>query len=563
MEIYLLSKEVNMQVTHNLILIALTLIPLVCFVFQSVREYPKANTLIKFFQYGDDLKASSFFATLTASSSGLSASIYIITVYGYFFGIGVFPWVLSFWVLTQLTSQVTIKRVEKVSKSFGGFLSKHGTLHEFLGLSFGSNSVRMAAATLSSICYLGIISCEILLGYEVVSAILPDSVELFGTRLQISTFLLTFFFAGLVFFYTCMSGFRAVIKTDLLQLSLLILMILSIWVFICLKGSVLAAEYENFYPTDISSALFNPTGEGPISFLFFFVFMNILFWAVWWPTAMDQWHRCAATAKAETALDNKFGTVGIYSILYFAVLTLTFLVVGSFIKILIAPTGGETAALYYFVDYIINDNSIALFVRLVFAGLVCAGLASAVISTIDSYLVVASQSIVSDIFIGLRYNKTLIEMDQNVSERSKILKVTRLTIVAIFILNIFSVIAISNLADLFTAIYSCFSLMLAILPVLIISLCNKSFYKSSVAAVSSLVAGGLWATMTNIYVIFKLEHFTQIGDLSQLTFYYNLLYANPTLTAVVAGLIYYCICVIEQGEVATNSNSSVFSGATN
>src|SRR3989338_9113880 len=110
--------------------ITLVIIAILFFTWKGISEKSKADSLINFFQYGENFKQSSFFATLMASNSGLSASVYLILVYGYFYGMGIFPWVLSFWILTQIASVYTIKKVEKVTSNDGGFISKNGTLHE-------------------------------------------------------------------------------------------------------------------------------------------------------------------------------------------------------------------------------------------------------------------------------------------------------------------------------------------------------------------------------------------------------------------------------------------------
>ena len=522
----------------NVLLLFIILFPIACFVKQSISESSHANTLIRFFQYGDDLKKRSFFATLAASNSGLSAAIYLIIVYGYFFGIGIFPWVMLFWILTQFASHFTIKKVEELTKSQGGFISKHGTFHEFLGLLFNSQAVRVAAASLSTLCYIGLITCEILLGYEIVKALLPESGSFLGTRLENLSFIVTIVCVGLVFIYTSLAGFRAVIKTDLLQLSLILIMIVSVWVIISFSAESFVSGYADYYPINLTDALLNPSGQGIGSFLFFFVFMSLIFWAVWWPLAMDQWHRCAATQSASTALDSKFGTLGVYSTLYFAVLSLTFLTVGAFIKVLVAPTGAESAALYHFISYVKDLPGAGVVVSSLFTGLICAGLISAVISTIDSYLVVTAQSIISDIGIAIKERKILIEADKSNAVRVKYLKLARILIVVLFAVHLTSVIAVSQLTDVFCAIYTSFSLMMAAVPILLLGLTGKAIREKASAVVVALITGGLWALITNSLIIYKLEYFSRSGSFEELTFYYNFLYANPIFTAIVSGVMY-------------------------
>jgi Na+/proline symporter len=511
-------------------------VPIAYFCIQSYRERDRAGSLVRFFQYGDSLKNSAFFATFITSNSGLSPAIYLITIYGYFYGLTAFPWVLSFWILTQFSSRWTLSRVESVAGSQGGFIGQHGTLHEFLGKAYNSQMVRALAAGLSFICYVGLITCEVILGYEIMSAFLPESPQFLNTRFETLSLIATLSVFLIIVIYTAYSGFRAVIRTDKLQLFLLMTMLLAAVFFVLEHYADIADNYDAYYQTNFPLNLFDPVGDGIGSFMFFFVFMNVIFWAVWWPSAMDQWHRCASSRNVDVALNKKTGTTGWLSILYFAVLTGVFLAVGAMIRTVISPEGGEVTPILHWLSFLQQgDNNILSWVVL---GLIASGLVAAVVSTIDSYMIVASQSFVSDIIISRKYGKTLFEANQNDDLNHRYLSLARKTILVLFLVITTLVFLLSFTNDIFTVIYTSFSFMMAVIPVLLVALLGKNKPENSLSVQASLIIGGLWALFANLYLINRISYYGGINDWDNLTFFYNLLYANPPFTAVVAWVTY-------------------------
>lgn len=523
----------------KLLIIALTVLPLAAFIFQSMREGKKANSLLRYFQFGEKLPKTSFFATLAASNSGLGASVYIITVYGYFYGLGVLPWMIGFWISTQAASRLVIARVESITADSGGFIAKSGTLHEFLGFAFQNRSVRIAAGILSTLTYIGLIACEMLLSYEVVSAIVPKSSSFLGTRLDLTAFCITLAVTTLVAIYTSIAGFRAVIRTDKLQVALIIMMITSISFLAVFLGPTVYEKYTQTFPGLSWNAFFNPDGQGAGSFLIFFVGMNAIFWVWWWPAAMDQWHRCAASQQINTALDKKYGTFGWVSTVYFALLSLACITVGATVRILIQPSGGESAPLFYFLKYLVESPLIPQWTGAILIGLICAGLASAVVSTLDSYIVVALQSFLSDTQLASLENYTLAEADRNQRTCKKYLMSARKYAILIFVMAAVLSMLLAELSDVFTAIYTFFSFMMAPIPAITIALFNKARSKHARGILYSLIAGGIWAITTNAYIVYALEKALYLGETDTVTFLYNLLYANPTMTALIAFIAFF------------------------
>ena len=536
--------------------LVLVVVAVLYFIAKSMKERHSANTLVRFFQYGGDFGKRSFFATLAASSTGLGASVYLIVIYGYFYGLGVFPWVLGFFVLTQAASVYVIRKVGAIAPDF---VNKNGTLHEFLGRMFSSHAIRSIAGFMSTITYTGLMAVELLLGYEILRALIPGTKQFLS--FELGPILLLLGIAGAVFYYTSVSGFRGVVATDRVQLGLIVLMMIAVLGVIVLNYPSFAAGYaENYYPlSDFKDSVFNASGQGVVSFMFFFVFMNVIFWAMWWPSAMDQWHRVASTRSTESALDGRFGTLSITSVLYFALLSLTFLGLGVLVKTAMSPEDPTQPLFRFLTGISAGIGGSWLWLELFGVAIISLGLVAILVSTLDTYLVVAAQSFVSDIVFARRYKKTLYDTDNSLtsSERRHALRLSKKIVLALGVPVLILFFLIYQLADVFTSIYLFYSFMMALIPALIMGLRGKGKVTDAKAISFSLIGGGIWALVTNLYLVFKINELLLLGLYEEVQLYYNLLYANPTVTAVIAFVIYLVIkCWMKIGRTEAEKHSS-------
>lgn len=205
------------------LLLILVFAPVALFCIVSYAQAKKARTPITFLQFGTGYRSPSFFATLLASNSSLSGALFLIAFYGLLYGPPTFLWVFIFWFSTQLMSFYTVKWVDSIDATF---ITRRGTLHEFLGRLFGNDQhVRIAAARISMFCYVGLLACEIVIGYGIVSAFVPSATHIVG-RLALEPALVTISVIALVAGYCAISGFRAVVWTDDVQLILIATMML-------------------------------------------------------------------------------------------------------------------------------------------------------------------------------------------------------------------------------------------------------------------------------------------------------------------------------------------------
>lgn len=567
-------------------------LPVLLFCYISYRERLHANTPVNFLQFGSKLDSPNYSATLLASNSGLSGALFLIAFYGYLYGLNVFWWVVLFWASTQFMSQVTLSWVNSVDSDF---FENNGTLHEFIQKLFGDQDVvRQAAARLSMFAYIGLLITETVLGYGIIKAFLPVDEGALGSGPTAAV--IVFLLLLLVALYCGISGFRGVVQTDEVQLAAMVFMMASIayyvksWPLLIALGlwSIIAvvlyfrlrnkipatvelqkrelkasdipqigkyyapfflsfivlgilwyfvAQPENII--DTIPAIFNPTEEAPFKFAILFGLVNILFWLAWWPSAMDQWHRCASTNSAATPQSREMGAAGYMPILYLGLLSLSFLLLGNTVNHSQVTGGGENQ-LGAFLNLMAADDSLDSSFLIIFVGI---GLVAAMVSTMDSYLVVAAQSWVSDIKESANTGRTLYEVEKDSQSHEPFLGAlktsTALMTIAIII---FSGLCIFLFTDISVVIYLVFGSQLIIAGSLLFAFIHKNRRLSSnasAALISSykssfifLIGSGVPSAMTVEYLLRTGAPAIDVGLFSlALGDAYYWVYANPVIAS--------------------------------
>jgi len=521
-------------------------LPIVLFCFVSWREQINATTPVKFLQYGDSFNAPNFSATLLASNSGLSGALLLVAVYGYYYGMNVFLWVMLFWVSTQIMSYFTIRWVQSLDEEF---IKKRGTLHEFLALLYGnSRRMRRIAARLSVFSYIGLLTTEFVIGYGILNAFFPNGSDVL---VNLTPFILMTLITILVGLYCTLAGFRGVVRTDEIQLSLVVIMMAAIakyagantlfyslisllflgvfiWFYLNRKplsqkasvpesfeigGTYILRNIYRIWPAAIglvivtiiwimtaqelpdvqlsTATILNPVGGNTITFILFFVVANIFFWLAWWPAAMDQWHRVAATENAKTPQNWLVGAMGVIPVVYLGMLTLSFLILGQSVQDLVVDSSNPIG------DYLQNlkanpstlNSGIPSLAILFLVGI---GLIASMISTLDSYIVVATQSWVSDLRETKKSKKRLItlnDLEMLTDEHPTFLSACRGAIALIVCAIVpLALLIVVLLTDVFSAIYLFFSGQLIIAGILAFAFFHKSRRKSQHAVKQSIRA---------------------------------------------------------------------------
>jgi len=515
---------------------------LLFFVVLAIREAKNTNSLHRFYLFGDDFKPPMFGATLIASNAGLSGAFVLILYYGYLYGLAAFPFVWAFWLLTQIASAATIRRVEAISKSrkSESFFRQSGTLHEFIADSFGSNQIRAYCGVLSCGAYIGLVACELVLASHILDFVFPKEPTIPFTTLPMRPFAFIVVVMLSIMVYNVLAGFRGVVQTDFAQWIIMSAMLVVICAFVFYRLGDISAKYSEVYsaPKDgLLQFMMNPDKQG-VSAYMSFIASNLVFWGLWWPGAMDQWQRCAATHDIDSSLNKIWGTIGVIPTVYFAVLSFAFLGLGAWIRLSVPDTTLSPDLLKIAVGEVLHFGNETqwtlvgtLFCAVTLWGLICASM-----STIDTYVISASHSLAVDVCLSQK--GTLREQSQSDTD-GRSLKLAR-GITAIIPIGILIVATLFGMAsDVYSFIYFSFSLMFAILPSLAVALSGRASQNNIVAAERSLVAGGVFAVSGYCFLLLPLLEYGLRNNHATTVFWsYQGIYWWPFLTSVVGSLVF-------------------------
>ena len=521
-----LKKTLAMQT----FILACSVFPIVVFALKAWRERPGTCTLTRFFMFGEEVSNLSFLATLSASNTALGAVIVVFVLLGYLYGMGILPWVWGFWLATMFASRWCIRHIHNRYVDKGNYV----TLHEYLGYHFDSQKIRSTAAAISVLAYLGLFVCEFVVGYRIFSVVFRESRVVFG--INVAAFLTIFTITSVVAFYTSAAGFRAVLKTDTFQFLSILAMILAVWVALALFFSPLfnAEVLKSFLTWE---ALLNPEGSGHFKFLLTFVITNILFWGGWWPAAMDQWQRYAATQSNDAiAFHENFGTMGRITAIYFLFLTATFLAVGAAVRV-VSPNGFDGFPIEAFVQKLLFGSDV---LGLFLAGVIFFGLVASMVSTLDTYAIVSVQSFLVDIKLASSSGISLTDADRDETTKNKTLLRSRKLIgwIPIAVVPVFFIVEVFS--DPVVFVYGMFAIMFALIPSIGFAALGGTMRDGRVASWSVGVAA-FFAFVVTILIAINVESYYQPGGkftavLPFLNFQnsYLALYSLTPVTALVA-----------------------------
>ena len=527
-----------MNALHIFALLA-TLAVIIYFVVVSILEGLKTTNRFRFFHFGNDFPKRGFFSTLVTSNSGLSASLLLVLVYSAQYGFIALPVVVFFWWVAQRGGKLVLDRVGDRYQARGL------ALHEYLGAEYGGSAPRVIAAWMSLAAYIGIFACELLLLSEIVNVYIPSD-ALINARLTLTTTVVAGFLLFTITFYCAQAGFRAVVKTDIATLILMALgacaMIASL-LFPPLRHKIADAYSGGMFGTGLGM-IFNPDDQGVLYFALFFVF-NLVFWGVWWSVAMDQWHRCAATRDVNKSLDKRFGTAGWVVLVYLGFISLAFTVAGVVTRV---EQGTSVVSLAGWLQTLegIGHSAFGQVLSTLLVSLGLAGIAAAAISTMDTYLVVACQSLHLDILRGHKHGETMEVIRVREEEQGNVSRsafaASQLTTFGLMIPIAAVALLFSYLGEIASGIYASFTFQMALVAPVYFAVFGQGKHFSPRCVSLSMLSAGVIGLIGNWYVATALEEALTSGSASvgawQLSLgqWYLVLFGWPTVVGILGFL---------------------------
>lgn len=335
----------------------LVLVVLVAYLSVAFRSLRTMESIDDFFIYNRKLRDTSVFSATFSAEMSLATVFIAFMTLAAIMGLNLVFAMITF-VAGQFVLWLTIPAVKR--KVFWG-----ETLQTFLGESFSSPTLRRIASATSVLGFIGLFSTEILVGTTLFTGLTGHSKD----HAPIVAFV-----AALVVFYTTLGGFKSVVVTDRWQAAGVILVVA---VLVFSAFNIGGNSNHQLIAPSLLKLHFDPL-----------LILNFLIINTLYPICdMSAWQRIAAARDSETARRGFFAALISFfitwSAIIFAALALT------------EYTGGATdgTALIKPLELLANTGLTGTIV----VGLALAALSAAMLSTGDTFLIAASQSLSIDI----------------------------------------------------------------------------------------------------------------------------------------------------------------------
>ena len=443
--------------------------------------------------FGRNAKVQSIdeFSTSTVATTVSLATI----VLAYFELAGYF----GVWLLwTALTTSIGMVILSFASKRIWEKMSayKHRpSMHEFIGVEFNSKTVAFVASACTSVGFLLIFATELVVGSKFLAGLVP-SIPQWATVVFLST---------VGFAYTLFGGFRAVIKTDQLQMKFiwaLIFVLGGYYIYYVLQNGGLQTNLNK-----VPSGLLDFSSKPGLGyFLVGIAVMNI-------PTHISNmavWQRISG-AKSPEIVEK-----GIRKSIYGVAISWSLLsLLAVFAYMIVTPTSGQTLL----TDLLNAISGSAVGECVLFV--VVFGLYGAMLSTASTNLIVVGHTISEDIFAKFRKGSVEERVDSKKEFLFSKFILVGATLVAIFLVEGLKYFGFS-IADLVFAIYGG---ALALFPLILVALYSNRKRLTSLSgfATAAVIAGFLFGWCAAIYG-------KTINDS-------NLIFLSPGLSILASGLI--------------------------
>lgn len=463
------------------------LICLACLIFLGFFAFRKEATLGQFFLENGKIKSQGLITgTLLATNLSLGNFIFILPVFGYYYGFGALWLVLVINLLAPLGFYLSSDKF----KNFIEDSSNSGTVHQYIAEgsqaiagSFNYKMIRLAAS-LATVC--GLLLALLLE--------LHFTALIFERIFDLNSFMVFSSIVVLICFYTAIGGFRAVLTTDRVQMlaqavGTVVLICFMCWMlfFSNYSNNLSYHELQLAYGNTVVEHLSSPGWATTIGFMF------VGFgWAI---VGMDNWQRCCATRELNISLRSV-----VVGFIFVAILASLWVSLGIVIRICLDPSASVLGS-----EYVTGGNPVfnlfslstsVAFWGSVGLGLLAMSLVMAGLSTADTFLTVSAHSLVSDIFMASK-GKDYSEINE--AESQRMTWFARAVLLGVGLISLFlwaytreSSLILNNASDLFFSAYSVqYALMAPILCIV--------FFRKKLASYS-VVIGIMFSVATSLVI---------------------------------------------------------------
>jgi len=488
--------------------------PLVLSLIVSVVLHRGKSTFDHFVLGGRNIPRSHYVATLTASNAALANILFLYVYWGYRYGIwawlwGSIFWGLGFWIFSKVAKLPRFGILSSSERPESG-------LNEIMGSEYRSRLITVACAIASGLAFLFLLTLELNVGAKIFSGLAPNATSMtpYMFALVIGTVLAA---------YAAYGGMKAVFQTDAIQLILIIAAAISLLALVHrlspdLTVPGLIAKSAKTTPVFSLSWSYIP-----------FILGSAFSWGFWFLCTMDMWQRTIAT-KVERPVIGMKAILPSFILLLFV--TLSGVLVGVYLK---ETINSPYPPKYPLVDFLhsaftaVNGNTVSLILLCI----VISGFTAAMLSTVDTYIILVSQSLTTDL-PSLRHGLPHERIQSDEAADTKLRRRVQNFTAVIPFLSVGVFFVLNQLAeqDTFTLYMIAGSLPLSILPVVLGALGIKDIEKrkrlSRSAAIAIIVSILVSITTNLILATYALKSYSQIA--------FGLLYFTPLLAAGIAAV---------------------------
>lgn len=501
--------------TLNTIIWLAISVPLAASVFAAFVPLKQTHTADSFLLGGRNITRGHYVATLTASNAALANILFLYAYWGYVYGIWAWFWGAVFWGVGFLLFAVASARTQ-LSVLANPLCPELG-FNEIVGRQFNSAKIVKATALVSGLAFLFLLTLELNVGSKVFSGFTTNTSPP-------SPYMLGLLLGSVLAMYCAFGGMRAVIKTDVVQLIFILFgcIALIVTVIRCLPPGLSLLQLVKV------SAQQNPIFE--ISWRFTpFVIGSLFSWGLWFLCTMDMWQRTIAISIDRRVLGIK---AILPSFLLLLLITLSGVLAGVFLK---QQIGAPFPPKYPLVDYLhavyalaANDQILA-----VLLGVVVAGFVAAMLSTVDTYLVIVAHALGLDFsgtksgFISDDFRNDPKAVDRAIKRVRRIIALIPFMSVALFYL-------LEKVAsqDTFTLYMIAGSIPLSALPIAVVAITRRWQDKRQPLA-GAFASFAYFSLAACIIANVALAHYALKSYDARA---FGMLYFVPTFAALIAGL---------------------------
>ena len=460
--------------------------PLLVYLILRIPEYRRNDTPEGYFLHSRQMPSNKFVWTFVTTNIGLFSSIAFSTILAYYYGIPGMVWTVVAWF-------AGIWWFSKKIPSFLGFFKTGSTVHEFISESYGSSDrekriLRAFTAAATGLLYWASVGVEIKFGADVLAPSLGVD----------AATIVALVIAATGFTYTYLAGYRGVVYTDAIQFWTMLFGAGAIFTFIGIASVGQPFSLPESYFT-VRAVLIGPDPFG--------LFSVVALLVVYQFCVMDMWQRCIAVANSpdfkgasdEALISRMKEVVFKKSLIPFLIFFLAWFAIGIF-----ALGTGLTDDLNNILPAFLGAFDQWGVAGIALKSIVLLAFVSAILSTVDSFLIAAAQTIMYDIY-GSAIQKGLVSRFHELSEKSlsKFVELSRLTVVALGVSAVVFAFTQFNLMSFWVGMYS---IMLSFFPAVYVqTLSNEQArhrnYRRVLAGVLSGSIGALVVSVVGTFIV--------------------------------------------------------------